>query len=210
MAVASDAAQGAAGGDAGVSGPWPAPAKLNLFLNIVGRRADGYHLLQTVFQFIDFSDELYFAVRDDGIIRRTQAVQDIAPAIDLTLGAARLLQAATGSSFGVDIRLDKKLPVGGGLGGGSSDAATVLVVLNRLWQTGLRVDAPAALGLELGADVVIMLHPDYQYTPLLIPSMVNIIGEDLYPVVLAGTLTAWLAGRAAAGGDAVQAVKQDW
>lgn len=176
MAVAANGTQGTVGGDAGTSGPWPAPAKLNLFLNIVGRRADGYHLLQTVFQFIDFSDELYFSVRDDGIIRQTQAVQDISPAIDLTLAAARLLQATTGSTLGVDIRLDKKLPVGGGLGGGSSDAATVLVVLNRLWQTGLQIHELAALGLELGADVPVFVRGQAAWG--------EGVGEDLRPIAL--------------------------
>lgn len=176
MAVAVNGADGAAGGDRGASRPWPAPAKLNLFLNIVGRRADGYHLLQTVFQFIDFSDAIYFAVRDDGIIRRTQAVQDIAPAADLTLRAARLLQATTGSTLGVDIRLDKRLPVGGGLGGGSSDAATVLVVLNRLWQTGLQADELAALGLELGADVPVFVRGQAAWG--------EGVGEDLRPITL--------------------------
>ena len=176
MAVAAKGADDAAGGDRAASGPWPAPAKLNLFLNIVGQRADGYHLLQTVFQFIDFSDALYFAVRDDGIIRRTQAVQDVAPAADLTLHAARSLQARTGSTLGVDIRLDKKLPIGGGLGGGSSDAATVLVVLNRLWQTGLQADELVELGLELGADVPVFVRGQAAWG--------EGVGEDLRPMTL--------------------------
>ena len=177
MAVVADGATSSAGRDAReISGPWPAPAKLNLFLNIVGRRPDGYHLLQTVFQFIDFSDELYFSVRGDGIIRRTRAVPDVVPAADLALRAARLLQAATGSTLGVDIRLDKRLPIGGGLGGGSSDAATVLLVLDRLWKTGLGVEALATLGLELGADVPVFVRGQAAWA--------EGVGEDLRPIEL--------------------------
>jgi len=137
---------------------WPAPAKLNLLLNITGRRDDGYHLLQTVFQFLDHGDRLDVEVRTDGAIGRVSDLAGVAAEDDLVLRAARLLQAETGSTLGADIRLDKRLPLGGGLGGGSSDAATTLVALNRLWGTGLDEDSLAALGLRLGADVPVFVH----------------------------------------------------
>lgn len=137
---------------------WPAPAKLNLFLHITGRRADGYHLLQTVFQFLERSDTIYFSVRSDGLVRRTSELSGVAPENDLVVRAARALQAATGTSLGADIRVDKCLPMGGGLGGGSSDAATTLAALNRLWDTGLSERRLAEIGLGLGADVPIFLH----------------------------------------------------
>ena len=130
-----------------------APAKLNLFLHVVGRRADGYHLLQSAFALIDRADRLRFAVRDDGRIRRVNAIAGIAPEDDLAVRAAKRLQEASGTALGADIEVEKEIPVGGGLGGGSSDAATALIVLNRLWRTGLDDAALAALGLELGADV---------------------------------------------------------
>ncbi len=137
---------------------WPAPAKLNLFLHIVGRRADGYHLLQTAFQFIDLVDDLQFDVTQDGLITRINALDGVAPELDLTVRAARTLQAATGSPLGANIRCVKRIPMGGGLGGGSSDAATALVALNILWNTGLDVDALAALGVRLGADVPVFVR----------------------------------------------------
>lgn len=137
---------------------WIAPAKLNLFLHIIGRRADGYHLLQTVFQFLDFGDELQFAVRQDGAIQRLIDFPGVAVEQDLTLRAARALQQATASKLGADISLFKKLPVGGGVGGGSSDAATTLCVLNKLWATGLSVPQLAAIGLTLGADVPVFVQ----------------------------------------------------
>jgi len=130
-----------------------APAKLNLFLHVVGRRADGYHLLQTAFALIDRADRLRFAVRDDGRIARVNDVAGLAADDDLAVRAARRLQQATGTSLGADIELEKEIPIGGGLGGGSSDAASTLIVLNRLWKTRLDDAALAALGLELGADV---------------------------------------------------------
>jgi 4-diphosphocytidyl-2-C-methyl-D-erythritol kinase len=136
---------------------WPAPGKLNLFLRIVGRRADGYHLLQTVFQFIDRCDTLSFDIRDDGAIRALHALPGVSPQADLTVRAARLLQRLTGTPLGADISLSKTLPMGGGLGGGSSDAATTLVALNHLWQTGLDPDRLAELGLSLGADVPVFV-----------------------------------------------------
>lgn len=137
---------------------WPAPAKLNLFLHVIGRRADGYHLLQTVFRFIDRSDRLHFSPRTDGRIFLATPTSGVVPEDDLTVRAARLLQAATGCRQGVTIRLAKQLPMGGGLGGGSSDAATVLLALNHLWQTGLARPALEKLGLQLGADVPVFIH----------------------------------------------------
>lgn len=137
---------------------WPAPAKLNLMLRITGRRPDGYHELQTVFQFIDLADQLSFRIRPDARVRRADALPGVTPAQDLTLRAARLLQQEAGVQQGVDIRLDKHIPMGGGLGGGSSDAATVLVALNRLWGCGMACDDLARLGLALGADVPVFVH----------------------------------------------------
>ena len=137
---------------------WPAPAKLNLLLRIVGRRDDGYHLLQTVFQFIDLADTLRFSLRDDGRVRRIDPVPGVEPAQDLTVRAARLLQHHTGCRRGVDIGIEKRIPMGAGLGGGSSDAATVLVALNRLWGCGLDPETLMRLGVQLGADVPIFVH----------------------------------------------------
>ena len=137
---------------------WPAPAKLNLMLRIVGRRPDGYHLLQTVFQFTDLCDQLHFSVRDDGAVVRSNEVPGVAPNDDLVVRAARLLQREAGCSQGVDIRVEKHIPLGGGLGGGSSDAATTLVALNRLWGCGLDEVQLQRLGLRLGADVPIFIH----------------------------------------------------
>lgn len=131
----------------------PAPAKLNLFLHIVGRRADGYHLLQSLFQLIDRCDTLDFFLRADGEIRRLNEVPGVAEQDDLVIRAARLLQSHAEVKVGVDIRLHKQLPMGGGLGGGSSDAATTLMALNRLWNCGLSRTALMELGLQLGADV---------------------------------------------------------
>lgn len=137
---------------------WPAPAKLNLFLHVTGRRADGYHLLQTVFRFIDRCDTLRFAPRSDGTIVLATPTPGVAPDDDLTVRAARLLQEATGCRQGATIRLEKHLPMGGGLGGGSSDAATVLLALDHLWQTGVPRHELERLGLRLGADVPVFVH----------------------------------------------------
>ena len=137
---------------------WPAPAKLNLFLHIVGRRADGYHLLQTVFQLLDWGDTLHLRPRDDAEIVRINGAPGVAPENDLCVRAARALAEYAEAEFGVDIALDKRIPMGGGLGGGSSDAATVLVALNELWETGLSVDDLAELGLRLGADVPVFVR----------------------------------------------------
>lgn len=137
---------------------FPAPAKLNLLLRIVGRRPDGYHLLQTVFQFIDRCDWLEFEPRDDGEIRLLTPLPGVPEDEDLTVRAAHLLRAAAGIDRGVSIGLEKNLPMGGGLGGGSSDAATTLVALNRLWGAGLSNADLKALGLRLGADVPVFVE----------------------------------------------------
>jgi 4-diphosphocytidyl-2-C-methyl-D-erythritol kinase len=137
---------------------WPAPAKINLFLHVVGRRADGYHLLQTVFRFLNHGDELRFAPRDDGRIVLATPLPGVPPAADLTVRAADLLRLRTGVSAGVTIHLTKRLPLGGGLGGGSSDAATTLMALNRLWGAGLARAELQELGLRLGADVPVFIH----------------------------------------------------
>lgn len=130
-----------------------APAKLNLFLHVTGRRPDGYHLLQTAFRMLDWGDRLSFTLRLDGQVCRTSELQGVAPEADLVVRAARLLQQETGTVLGVDIHVDKHLPQGAGLGGGSSDAATTLLALNRLWGLGLSRNRLQALGLVLGADV---------------------------------------------------------
>lgn len=136
---------------------FPAPAKLNLMLRVIGRRADGYHLLQTVFRFIDYGDTVWIRVRRDGCIARARDLPGVAEADDLTLRAARALQRATGTSLGADIRVDKRLPMGGGLGGGSSDAATTLLALNHLWRTGFSRKRLQELALPLGADVPVFV-----------------------------------------------------
>ncbi len=136
---------------------YPAPAKLNLFLHVVGRRADGYHLLQTLFRFVDYGDTLHFAPREDGQVRLLNPLPGVPEESDLTVRAARLLQQAANCTRGADIRLEKRLPMGGGLGGGSSDAATVLLALNHLWQLGLSRERLQALGLTLGADVPVFV-----------------------------------------------------
>lgn len=135
----------------------PAPAKLNLFLHVVGRRADGYHLLQTAFRLLDWGDSLDFSLRTDGLIRRVNEVPGVAEDADLVVRAARLLQTRTGTTLGADITVHKRLPMGGGIGGGSSDAATALIALNRLWRAGLSRAELQALGLQLGADVPVFV-----------------------------------------------------
>ncbi len=134
-----------------------APAKLNLFLHVVGRRADGYHLLQTLFRFIDLNDTLQFTLRTDGAVRRVTPVEGVAEEQDLCVRAARLLQQETGCVLGADIAVEKRIPMGGGLGGGSSDAATTLLALNRLWNLGLSRARLMQLGLRLGADVPVFV-----------------------------------------------------
>jgi 4-diphosphocytidyl-2-C-methyl-D-erythritol kinase len=136
---------------------WPAPAKLNLMLKITGRREDGYHLLQTVFQLLDLSDELKFSPLRDDVVRLENPIPGVPEEDDLTVRAAKLLKQVTGYREGVSIRINKKLPMGGGLGGGSSDAATTLVVLNHLWGLGVPVEKLMEMGLSLGADVPVFV-----------------------------------------------------
>lgn len=134
-----------------------APAKLNLFLHVVGRRQDGYHLLQTVFRFIDFSDDLSFRLRTDDIIKLHNPTAGIPEEKDLCVRAAKLLKQATRTKQGIDIFLQKRIPMGGGLGGGSSDAATTLLALNHLWKANLSRQQLLELGLKLGADVPVFI-----------------------------------------------------
>ncbi len=155
---------------------YPAPAKLNLFLHVVGRRADGYHLLQSAFALIDAADLLRIRVREDGEIRRVSELPGVPAEADLVVRAARLLRERTGSPLGADIEVDKRLPMGGGVGGGSSDAATTLIVLNRLWRTGLDRDALLSLGARLGADVPFFIFGR--------DAWVEGVGEKLTPLVL--------------------------
>lgn len=136
---------------------WPAPAKLNLMLRIIGRRSDGYHLLQTVFQLLELCDWLIFHPVEDGMVTLKTPIPGVPVDDDLTVRAANLLKKHTGCSQGVCIEIEKNLPMGGGLGGGSSDAATTLVVLSRLWGLGLSIDELMALGLQLGADVPVFV-----------------------------------------------------
>jgi len=155
---------------------WPAPAKLNLMLRITGRRTDGYHELQTVFQFLDFEDELRFALHSDRVVERTTPLNDVPTEQDLTLRAAKLLQSQSGTSRGVSIDITKRIPMGGGLGGGSSDAATTLVALNYLWETGLSTEELARLGLQLGADVPVFVNG--------VAAWAEGVGECLEPIDL--------------------------
>lgn len=154
---------------------WPAPAKLNLFLHVTGRRADGYHTLQTVFQFLEYGDQLRFAVRDDGALRRANAVPGVPADQDLCLRAAHALRQHAGCHRGCDIHVDKRIPLGGGLGGGSSDAATTLVALDRLWELDLGEDTLAGIGLSLGADVPVFVRG--------VAAWAEGIGEALTPVL---------------------------
>ncbi|AWH16574.1 4-(cytidine 5'-diphospho)-2-C-methyl-D-erythritol kinase [Stenotrophomonas sp. ZAC14D2_NAIMI4_7] len=156
---------------------WPAPAKLNLFLHITGRRADGYHELQTVFRLLDWGDRIGLRLREDGQVRREgDGLAGVAEDQDLAVRAARLLKKVANVAQGADIIVEKHVPAGGGFGGGSSDAATVLVVLNRLWQAGLDEDALAALGLQLGADVPVFVRGRNAWA--------EGVGERLQPIAL--------------------------
>lgn len=159
---------------------YPAPAKLNLFLHVVGRRSDGYHLLQSVFRLIEHGDKVGIAAREDGAIQRTNAVEGIPAESDLCVCAARLLKERTHCPLGADIDLVKRLPIGGGLGGGSSDAATTLLVLNRLWNTQLSRRSLQELGAELGADVPFFVFGESAF--------VEGIGDRLTPLAL---MPAW-------------------
>jgi 4-diphosphocytidyl-2-C-methyl-D-erythritol kinase len=154
----------------------PAPAKLNLMLHILGRRADGYHELQTLFQFLDAGDELGFALRRDGEIHLHTAIEGVPHDSNLIVRAARLLQQHSQCTLGADIWLDKRLPMGGGIGGGSSDAATTLLGLNRLWQLNCSEDLLASLGLSLGADVPVFVRGRAAFA--------EGVGEKLQPVTL--------------------------
>lgn len=155
---------------------WPAPAKLNLFLHVTGRRPDGYHEIQTLFQLLDWGDELQFEHRDDGQIERQYIIEQIPESHDLCIKAARLLKAETGCRQGANIHLSKNIPLGSGLGGGSSDAATVLHALNNLWGCGLKTDELAKLGLRLGADVPLFVHCQSAWA--------EGIGEQLQPFLI--------------------------
>jgi 4-diphosphocytidyl-2-C-methyl-D-erythritol kinase len=137
---------------------WPAPAKLNLFLHVVARRPDGYHDLQTLFQLIDLADDIRIQVRADAVIERQAGPAGVPPEADLGVRAARALQAAAGIRQGASLSVTKRIPMGGGLGGGSSDAATVLVALNQMWKCGLNQDDLAAIGVKLGADVPVFVR----------------------------------------------------
>lgn len=141
----------------------PAPAKLNLFLHVTGRRPDGYHELETVFQLIDLQDRIHLRCRDDGQVRHEAELPGVPAELDLTVRAARLLQQDSGTPLGVDLAIDKHIPMGGGLGGGSSDAATVLMALNRLWNLNYPDERLAALGLALGADVPFFIFGQTAY-----------------------------------------------
>ncbi|WP_460416928.1 4-(cytidine 5'-diphospho)-2-C-methyl-D-erythritol kinase [Pseudomonas sp. microsymbiont 2] len=152
----------------------PAPAKLNLWLHITGRRADGYHELETVFQFLDHGDELGFALREDGVIRLHNEIADVPHDSNLIVRAARMLQERSGTTLGADIWLHKVLPMGGGIGGGSSDAATTLLALAHLWQLDWDEDRLAVLGLALGADVPVFVRGHAAFA--------QGVGEQLTPV----------------------------
>ncbi len=167
-----------------ISRQWPAPAKLNLILHITGQRQDGYHLLQTVFQFIDFSDLLDFSIRDDAVITRQSNWQGVAEADDLIVRAARSLQQESTCQLGADINLQKRLPAGGGLGGGSSDAATTLVALNHLWGLGLTVDQLADIGLKLGADVPVFVRGSAAWAEGVGEQLTVIEPEELWYLVI--------------------------
>jgi len=136
----------------------PAPAKLNLFLHITGRREDGYHNLQTVFQLLDYSDQVSLSLRDDGVISRTNGLSDVAPKDDLIVRAAQALKDYTGTGYGANVGVEKLLPVGGGIGGGSSDAATTLLGLNAMWQCNLSHSELMSIAATLGADVPVFVN----------------------------------------------------
>ena len=154
----------------------PAPAKLNLFLHVTGRRADGYHLIETVFELIDWADRVSLRLREDGAIVRADPLPGVAADQDLAVRAARLLAERSGTRLGVEISVDKRLPIGGGLGGGSSDAATTLLALNRLWSLGWSRARLARTARELGADVPLFVRGRSAYA--------TGIGEKLRPLSL--------------------------
>ncbi len=163
---------------------WPAPAKLNLMLRITGRRDDGYHLLQTVFQMLDLADELKFSPLDEDVVRLENPIPGVAEEDDLTVRAAKLLKQEAGCRQGVSIRINKKLPMGGGLGGGSSDAATTLVVLNQLLELGLSMEKLMEMGLTLGADVPVFVFGKASWAEGVGEQLVEItVPESWYVVV---------------------------
>ena len=167
----------------------PAPAKLNLFLHVTGRRPDGYHLLQTVFQLLDHGDRLHFEVRDDDVVRRTTVVPGVPESADLIVRAAHLLKDAVrekqqNANLGVNIAIDKRLPMGGGLGGGSSDAATTLIALNHLWKTRLTRAELMALGLRLGADVPFFLFGKNAFAEGVGEELIAVETPDCWYVVI--------------------------
>lgn len=162
----------------------PAPAKLNLWLHIIGRRADGYHELETVFQFLEHGDELSFAVRDDGVIRLHTEIEAVPHDSNLIVRAARKLQEQSGTTLGADIWLSKVLPMGGGIGGGSSDAATTLLALAHLWQLDWSEDRLAALGLSLGADVPVFVRGHAAFAQGVGEQLTSVDPEEPWYVVL--------------------------
>lgn len=163
---------------------WPAPGKLNLALHITGRRDDGYHLLQTIFQFVDHHDLLDFRVREDGAILRCSDWEGVMAEDDIAVRAAKLMQQECSCRLGVDINLQKKLPIGGGLGGGSSDAATTLVALNYLWGIHLPVRRLLSLGLELGADVPFFILGRAAYAEGIGERLTPIASEQLWYLII--------------------------
>ena len=158
------------------AGRWPAPAKINLFLHVTGRRPDGYHELQTLFQLLDWGDDVGIRITAGPAITRVGADYPVPADDDLAIRAARLLQNETGCSRGAEIRVHKRIPLGSGMGGGSTDAATVLLVLNRLWKCGLDLPELARLGIRLGADVPVFVHGH--------SALATGIGDRLQPVSL--------------------------
>jgi len=154
---------------------WLAPAKINLFLHVTGRRSDGYHTLQTVYQFVDMCDVLQFSVREDSEVHLKSSFKEVPPENNLVVRAARALQAHSGTRAGTDITLDKVIPTGGGLGGGSSDAATTLVALNEFWRLGLSIKELAEIGVTVSADVPVFVYGQ--------SSWAEGIGDKLTPVV---------------------------
>jgi len=162
----------------------PAPAKLNLFLHVTGQRADGYHLLESAFQLIDYADLLHFNVRQDGKIFRTNDIPGVPSELDLVVRAAKLLQAHSSCNLGAEITLEKKLPMGGGLGGGSSDAATTLIALNCLWDTGLSRQELMDLGVKLGADVPFFLFGQNAFAQGIGEKLTPLATPDCWYVVL--------------------------
>lgn len=158
------------------SSGWPAPAKLNLFLHIIGKRVDGFHLLQTVFQFIELADKIDFTITESGLIKRNKYSSVVDESNDLIIKAANKIKEISGSKLGVDICVEKNIPVGAGLGGGSSDAATTLVALNELWNVGLPAEELTKIGLSLGADIPFFIHGSAAWA--------EGIGDELTPIDL--------------------------